>query len=69
MNMLLVTSIICHKLFIIYMFLDFICSKIVLNQKVFSEAAINLTTRGPLYTCLVVIVIAYNVIGKYICLV
>ena len=28
-------------------------SKIIFNQKLFLIAAINLTTRGPLYTCLV----------------
>ena len=37
----------------IYAFLDFLCSKIIFDQKLISYDEINLTTRGPLYTCLV----------------
>ena len=52
MKMVFVASIIRHKLYMIYGFL-FIVQKSFLTKNHFPIAAINLTTRGPLYTCLV----------------
>ena len=40
-----------------YAFFHFLCSKIILTKNYFHTAEINLTTRGPLYTCLVTICI------------
>ena len=53
MKMVFVARIIRHKLYMIYAFFDFLCSKIILTKNYFHTAEINLTTRGPLYTCLV----------------
>ena len=39
-------------------FLIFFCSKIILTQNFLLFAEINLTTRGPLYTRLVVLAIS-----------
>ena len=41
----------------IYAFFSFFCSKIIFDQNKFLLAEINLTTWGPLYTCLVYILI------------
>ena len=41
-------------------FLICFCSKIIFAQKFFLYVEINLTTRGPLYTCLVVFHIYCN---------
>ena len=50
--MLLVASISRHKLCITCAFFDFF-SKSIFYQKLFLIVVINLTTGGPLYTCLV----------------
>ena len=42
-----------HKLCTIYAVFDFFVQKLFLTKNYFLIAAINLTTRGPLYTCLV----------------
>ena len=53
--MVFVTSIIRHKVGIIYVFFVCFCSKIIFYQKLFLIAAINLTTRCLMYTFLVLI--------------
>ena len=53
MKILLVESIIRHKLCIIYAFFDYFFPKSFFTKNHFLIAAINLTTRGPLYTCFV----------------
>ena len=59
MKMVFVARIIRHKLCMIYAFLDFFVQKSFLTKN-FLTADINLTTRGPLYTCLVVFeILAY----------
>ena len=42
-----------HKLCMTYAFFDFFCLNIIFDKKNFLIAEINLTSRGPLYTCLV----------------
>ena len=53
MNIVFVARIIRHKLCIIYAFFDFFVQKSFLTKNCFLTAERNLTTRGPLYTCLV----------------
>ena len=53
MKMVFVARIIRHKLCMIYAFFDFFCSKVILSKNHSLISVINLTTRGPLYTCLV----------------
>ena len=54
MNIVFVSSIIRNKLCIIYVFFYYFFQK-SLTENYFPIAAKNLTTRGPLYTCLVLI--------------
>ena len=53
--MVFVARIIRHKLCMIYAFFDFFVQKSFLTKNYFLTAEINLTTWGPLYTCLVVL--------------
>ena len=53
MKMVFVARIIRHKLCMIYAFFDFFVQKSFLTKNHFHTAEINLTTEGPLYTCLV----------------
>ena len=56
LKMVYVASIISHKLCMIYAFFSFaFVEKSFLTKKFFLCVEINLTTRGPLYTCLVLI--------------
>ena len=56
MKMVFVARINRHKLYMIYTFFDFFFKKTFLIKNIFLTAEINLTTRGPSYTCLVVAV-------------
>ena len=51
--MVFVARIVRHKLCMSYAFFYFFCSKIIFDQNYFLTAEIDLTSRGPLYTCLV----------------
>ena len=51
--MVFVARIIRHKLRMFYAFFDLFVQKSLLNKNDFLTAEINLTTLGPLYTCLV----------------
>ena len=53
MKIVFVESIIRNSLCIIYVFLNYFFQKSVFTENYFLMAAINLATRGPLYTCLV----------------
>ena len=55
MKMTFVASIIRYKLCIIYAFFDFFVQKSLLTKNYLCIAAIIVTTRGPLYTCLIVL--------------
>ena len=44
----------------------FFCSKVIFDQRLFSIAAKNLTTRGPLYTCLVEFWFCFELKCKYL---
>ena len=61
LEMVLVTRIIRHKSCMIYAFFYFFCSKIIFDQNYFPTAEINLTPWGPLYTCLVHLVLNFFV--------
>ena len=52
-EMVFVARINRHKLWMIYAFFDFFVQKIFLTKNYFLTAEINFTTRGQLYTCLV----------------
>ena len=52
LKMVFVLRIIRYKLCMVYAF-SFFCSKIIFTKNNFLTAEMNLTTRGPLYTCLV----------------
>ena len=56
MKIVFVASIIRHNSCMIYAFLFFFVQKSFLTKNYFLTAEINLTTRGPLYTCLVLFV-------------
>ena len=45
----------------IYAFFEFFVQKIIFDQNYFLTAEINLTTRGPLYTCLVLNVLVLDI--------
>ena len=51
--MVFVARIVRHKLCMIYAFFDFFVQKSFLNKNCLLTAEINLTIRGPLYTCVV----------------
>ena len=53
MKMVFVARMIRHKLCMIYAFFDFFVQKSFFTKNYFRTAEMNLTTRGPLYTCLV----------------
>ena len=53
MKMMFVASIIRYKLYMFYVFFNFFVKKSFLTKNHFLIAAINLTTRSPLYTCIV----------------
>ena len=53
LKMVFVARIIRHELCMIYAFLNFFVQNSFLTKNCFHTAEINLTTRGPLYTCLV----------------
>ena len=53
MKMVFVARIIRHKLCMKYAFFDFFVQKLSLAKNYFLIAKMNLTSRGPLYTCLV----------------
>ena len=53
--MVFVARIVRHKLCMVYAFFDFFVQKSFLTEIYFLTAEINLTTRGPLYTCLVLV--------------
>ena len=53
MKIVFLASIIRHKLCIIYAFFYFLFDNYFLTKNYFLIAATNLTTRYPLYTCLV----------------
>ena len=52
MKMVSVARIIRHELCMIDAFFNFFIQKLFLTKNYFLTADINLTTRGPLYTCL-----------------
>ena len=64
LKMVFVARIIRHKLCMIYAFFDFFVQKSFLTKNYFLTAEINLTTRGPLYTCLVCFYIWSSVVLK-----
>ena len=53
MKIVFVASIIRNRLCIIYVFFDYFFEKSLFAENHFVIAAINLTTRGPLYSCFV----------------
>ena len=53
MKMVFVARIIRHKLCMIYAYFDFLVQKSFLTKNYFLIDEIDLTTQGPLYTCLV----------------
>ena len=53
MKIVFVASMIRNRLCMIYVFFYYFCPKSFFTENYFLIAAINLTTRGPLYTCLV----------------
>ena len=53
MKIVFVASLIWNRLCIIYVFFDNFFQKSFFTKNYFLIVAINLTTRGPLYTCLV----------------
>ena len=67
MKMVFVASIIRHELCMIYLFFDFFAQKSVLTKNYFLIAAIDLTTRGPLYTRLVALVYFKAYRKEYLC--
>ena len=56
MNMVFMASIIRHELCIIYAFVDFLVQISLLTNNYSLIAEIDLTSRGPLYTSLVIVV-------------
>ena len=64
LKMVFVAKIIRHKLCIINAFFDFFVKKIIFDKNYFLIAGINLTTWGPLYTCLVLTAISWNLTKK-----
>ena len=60
LKMVFVARIIRHKLCMIYAFFDLFVQKSFLTKNYFLTAKIILTTRGPLYTCLVLIFLFKN---------
>ena len=63
-KMVFVTSIIRHRLCITYAFLIFFVKKSFLTKNYIVIAVINLTTRGPSYTCLVLYEVKHHKVTK-----
>ena len=60
LKMVFVARIIRHKLCMIYAFFDYFFQKTFLTKSYSFTPEINLTSRGPLYTCLVWLVVGFE---------
>ena len=65
MQMVFVASIIVHELCLMCAFFDYCFQKSFFTKNYFLIAVINLTTRGPFYTCLVYSILLRFIIWVY----